>query len=294
VLGLRKLTDQEFSSEIYNRFIEQFEPKKVLILFPQTLLNTLGFEVLRVRGDMSKLLTFAKLYAMLNVKRLEELNSSIYLLTPIVAVEALKLALTPLAAMLSKVDNRTKKIFNALKEIVEIKKTLFDGAQIENEIKYSEKGAEINKQIREKIAVKISKSERTVRAFFSQLENSGYVSSDQKKPKTYTLLYNVEQIEQKTSKILDKIKSADNLIGEMVKEAQEWRKTGLEIGFLRKEKKNNDVLFCSGVLAEAQKNLSDPEKTISDPEIGNSNVFSTETPEENRQIRELPKNSEIC
>ncbi|MBT0159095.1 hypothetical protein G4O51_03835 [Candidatus Bathyarchaeota archaeon A05DMB-2] len=286
-LGLRTLTDEEFSSEVYSRFIEQFEPKNILILFPQTLLNTLGFEVLRVRGDMAKLLTFVKLYAMLNVKRLEKLNNDVYALTPTVAIEALKIALSPLSAMLSKVDSRTKAVFNALKEIVEIKEKYVDKEPIEEEIAYSVKGSEITKKIREKIAVKIGKSERTIRAFFSQLEASGYVSSDQKKPKTYTLLYDVEEIERKTSGILDKIKSADNLIAEMVKEAQEWRKHGLEISFLGNEKKLPTPEPVEGV--EGEKFFTVPENKISNPNLSDSGFSFGERQVENRQIQKLPK-----
>ena len=197
-LGLRTLTEEEFSSEVYKRFIERFQPKNIIILFPQTLLNTLGFEVLRVRGDMSKLLTFAKLYGMLKIKRLEKLDKDVYALTPTVALEALKIALNPLATMLSKVDKRTRTLFSALQEIVDTEKE-YRGQEepIEKEITYHHKGAEITKSIREKIAVKIGRSERTVRAFFSQLETSGYVSSDQRKPKKFTLLYDIEEIDQK-------------------------------------------------------------------------------------------------
>lgn len=284
-LGLRSLTDEEFSSEVYSRFIQQFKPKKILILFPQTLLNTLGFEVLRVRGDMTKLLTFAKLYAMLNTKRLKKINDDTYLLTPKVAIEALEIALYPLATMLSKVDNRTKELFSALKEIADVKEE-YQGENaepIEKKIAFYTKGSEIDKAVREKIAVKIHRSERTVRDFFNQLEVGAYVSGDQRKPKTYTLLYDVEEIEQKLSGILDKIKSADNLMAEMVEEAQEWRKHGLEIGFLGTEKDldNNPLL-------KGPKIFSYPEKEISNPSLSSFNASPIERQAENRQIEKLP------
>ncbi len=75
------------------------------------LFNTLGFSVLRLRRDMTKLLTFAKLYGMLNLKRLEKLKEDTYILTPQVSVEALEIALFPLLTMLSRVDERTVAIF---------------------------------------------------------------------------------------------------------------------------------------------------------------------------------------
>ncbi len=213
ILGKRKLTDEEFSSEVYSCFIERFVPKQIIIPFPQAIVNTLSFDVLRVRGDMGKLLTFAKLYAMLNLKRCEKVTDDIYTLTPEVAVEALTLALHPIAGMLAKIDDRVRTLLSALKEI--------DDAH--------EKGAEITKAVREKIAAKIGKSERIIRAFFSQLAASGYVSDDGKKPKTYTLLFNVDDIERKMTGILEKTESSNYLIDEMRKEAQIWVKTGLEI-----------------------------------------------------------------
>lgn len=280
ILGYRSMTEEEFSSEVYSRFIEQFQPKQIIIPFPQTLLKTLGFSVLRVRGDLNKLLTFAKLYAMLNAKRLDKIKEDIYVLNPDVAIEALNIALAPMASMLSKIDDRTKALFNVLKEIKGIK----EGEVLQEEpVSYCKKDAEITKAIREQIAVKLNKSERTVRAFFSQLEASGYVSGDQRKPKTYTLLYDVEEIEEKLSGILDKTKSADSLKEEMRKEAQEWLRIGLEKNFPRMGIKNLDVPS-----QEDKKIMPYREKKISNPDLGSFGVSFSEGQEENRQNEKLP------
>lgn len=173
----------------------------------------LSFDVLRVRGDMGKLLTFAKLYAILNLKRLEKVTDDIYTLAPEVAVEALTLSLHPIAGMLAKIDDRVKVLLTALKEMEDSCK----------------KGSEITKAVREKIVAKTGKSERIIRDFFGQLAASSYVSDDGKKPKTYTLLYDGEDIERKMTGILDKAESSNYLMDEMQKEAQEWVKKGLEI-----------------------------------------------------------------
>jgi hypothetical protein len=108
------------------------------------------------------------------------------------------------------------------------------------------------------------------------------VSSDQRKPKTYTLLYDVEEIEQKLSGILDKIKSADNLMAEMVKEAQEWRKHGLEIGFLDAERK------LTSSQPDDPEILLNPEKEISNLGISNFNASPVEKQAENWQTMKLP------
>jgi hypothetical protein len=225
-LGLRKVTDYEFSSEVYRRFVEKYEPKTVIIPFPQKLLEFLGTEVLRVRGDFDKLLAFAKLYGCFNLNRLRKIREDVYFLSPEVAVEALRIALEPLSTMLSRIDKRTEKVFEALKNICDIKETAVvrDGRseKIESKVTYDRSGALIDKKVRERIAVKVGKAEITIRMFFNQLENSGYVSSNQKKPKTFTLLYDVDEIESKYRRASVKLESSDDLISEMQREAQKW------------------------------------------------------------------------
>jgi hypothetical protein len=205
----------------------RYEPVKIIIPFPQQLLGVLGKDVLRVRGDFDKLLMFVKFYASFNLKRLEK-DRGVYIVSPEVAYEGLQIALEPLSAMLSRIDKRSQQVFDVLKEIKGIKTYGEDGQEREELIRYDTKDALIDKALREKIAVKISKSEKTVRSFFNQLENSGYLSSDNKRPKTFTLLYGIEDIEKKLSGILAKSESANDLMDKMRKEAQEWRKTTLE------------------------------------------------------------------
>lgn len=233
LLGLRKYTDHEFSSEVLKRFVEQLEPQKIIIPFPETISEVLGSKVLRVRGDVDKLYTFIELYGLYNLKRLQKLKENIYALTPEICVEALQIVMKPLANMLSKIDERTKAIFDALKEIKDVEERQVGDGEVEVETKYSQKGSEITKKIRDKIAVKIGKSERIVRRFLNSLDNSGFVSSDQKKPKTYTLLYDVDAIEQKLSGILDKLRTSNLLMDKMREEAQEWLRIGLDNKILR-------------------------------------------------------------
>ncbi len=280
LLGKRKLTEEEFSTQVFSRFIQQFKPIEVIIPFPKAIVNTLSFNVLRVRGDIGKLLAFCKFYAMLNRKRLEKVSDEIYTLTPEVAVEALTLALQPIAGMLARIDSRANAVFGALKQIASEESDIGDD-------QFDKKGAEISKAVRDKIAVKIKRNERTVRDFLSQLAVGGYIASDGKKPVTYTLLYNINDIEAKTSGLLEKIKSADNLITEMWKEAQEWVKTVLEnISVLDglknlptdtvKEEKNNEILLPS------------TEENISNRVLGSSQTNFTEQGLDSWRIAKLP------
>jgi hypothetical protein len=296
ILGLRKTTSYEFSSEVYRRFIERIELKTVLIPFPKRLLDILGDEALRVRGDIDKLLTFVKLYGSMNLKRLQKIKDNIYILSPEVAVEALKIALEPLATMLTKIDKRTRQVFDVLKKIVDVKERHSEsGGLVEVEIRYDHKSAQIDKSVRERIAVETKKSERTIRDFFSQLEASGYVGGDSKKPKTFTLLYDVVEMEKKITGILAKNESADNLIIEMRKEAQEWLRTRLENFFPRMGEKNISIDTNSDSDSERFFNAS-TEKKISNPSLIPFQTALVKTDLENRQIQKspIPQQEKIC
>jgi len=219
VLGVREITDYELSREVLKRFVEQLEPKKIIIPFRETLNDVLETTVSRIRSDIDKLHTFIELYALFNLKRLQKLNDDVYAVTPEVCLEALKIIIRPLTNMLAKVDERTKTLLNILKSE-----------------DYS-KGDVINKSDRDKIAVKIGKSDHTVLAYLNFLEHAGFVSSSEKKPKSFTLLYSPEEIEEKLTGLRSKIESEHDLIIKMQKEAQKWFNSISEIQTLRKKGK---------------------------------------------------------
>jgi hypothetical protein len=295
-LGFRKITDFEFSSEVYKRFIERFQFKEIIIPFPSALLDLLGYEVLRIRGDMDKLLNFVKLYGQLNLKRLRLIKGDVYALSPQVTVEALNIVIEPLTGMLSRIDKRTTQVFETLKSIVDLRKVVERPSEPgqepiahETEIHYDGKNAVIDKRIREKIAVKLGKSEQTIRRFFTDLENSGYVSGDGKKPKTFTLLYDVSNIETKLSGLLAKTKSADTLMLEMEKETQEWVQKLSVNGFLLEgikntENKTNTTLDNT----ETEKNSPSTEKPLTNPSLPPIQAALSEKPSDNRLIPKLP------
>lgn len=169
-------------------------------------------ESLRLRGDIDKIYSFIELYALFNLKRLKKVSEDVYAVTPEVAIEGLKLIERPLTNMLSIMDERIKPLIDVLKEM---------------DFKAYD---DVTKSEREKIAVRLRKSEKTIRTYFNYLEARGLVSSDNKRPKTFTLLYPIREIEQKLNGILAKFESADVLIEKMRKEAQEWLSSVLEIG----------------------------------------------------------------
>ncbi len=210
-MGLRLATDEEIAEEVYSRFVKQFQPIEANILFPKTLLETLPMNALRVRGDFSKLLTFVELYAGFNRKRLMKIHGR-YFITPEVAIEALKIVAPFLSSMLSKIDDRTVPLMDALK-----------GTEL------SHKGGRLTKQVRDNLACKLGKSERTIRDLLNILADSGYVSSDGQKPATYELLYEVSEIELKRQGLSTKLLIADVLMEEMWKEAENQPILGWEV-----------------------------------------------------------------
>ena len=213
LLGLRKVTDYEFSMEVLRRFIQRVEPQEIIIPFRETLTEFLDSENLRIRADIDKIHAFIELYGLFNIKRLQRIDCSrVYAVTPEVAVEGLKLIEKPLSNMLSMMDERIKPLIEALKDM---------------DFKAQD---DITKSERERIAVRLGKSEKTIRSYFNYLETRGLVSSDNKRPKTYTLLYPIKQIEEKLSGVSAKFESANILIQKMREEAQKWLNSILEIG----------------------------------------------------------------
>jgi len=278
-LGIRKYTDYELSKAVLRAYVEQLEPAKIIIPFPFTVSKILDHRVLRVRGDLSKIYVFIKLYALLNLQRLLKAND-FYFVTPTVAIEALRIIVAPLSNMLSKLDERAKQIFNILEEM-EIDKT----------------GDVITKTDRNAIAVKLGKSERIIRRFLNYLEESGYVSSRMEgRTKNYTLLYSLETIREKATGILDILKKEESLMEEMQKEAQKWLenlldKKVLPVGefFSQKSKQDNITSKPQHDLYKFEEKKSPTgEGFLSNSKIDINNASFPEKEEENREKPERP------
>jgi len=196
-MGLRKITDYDFSLKVVRRFISAFKPERVVIPFRESLAKILKTKHLRVRGDIDKLYCFIELYAHFNLKRLLKTGDGVYIVTPEVAVEALEMIDEAMANMLGGVDERIKPLLQLLEKM-----------EVEGKLGL---GSTIGKEERERMAVDLGISERTVRRLLNHLERQGFLSSDEKKPKTYRLLYPVGEMERKSWTILDNIGSSKDL-----------------------------------------------------------------------------------
>jgi hypothetical protein len=267
-LGLKSHTSLEFSKSILERLIEKLEPCSVVIPFPESLTEILNMKNLRVRGDYSKILVFIKLYAFLNQNRLPKIQiekGKTVFVTPSLCIEALRAIEKPLVSMTSNLEERTRKLIDVFKEL---------GFDIKDTI--------LGKTEREKISVRLGKSEKTIRTYLNEWESVGYCSSDGKKPKTFTLLYGIEEIEVKTSGISAKLESANDLVNKMKEEALKWFNSLSEIGNLWVE--INRETF----LTPYQIDLPIPKLPISNTELSNYKPFIEELPSNNRQIKQLP------
>jgi hypothetical protein len=215
-LGIKPYTSVEWSNEVLRGVVKKLEPLDVLVPFPLTLTELLNNSVLRVRGDYDKIIAFVKLYCLLNQSKLSKMkikDNNFVVATPEACVEALSIVQQPLMSMTLNLEKRSQGLIEALeKENLTIA------------------GLEIDKDDRNKIAISLGKSEKTVRSYLSEWEAAGYLSSDERKPKTYVMLYDLNAVREKMTGISAKLAAADSLKAKMQEEAQSLFTSQLENG----------------------------------------------------------------
>jgi len=215
-LKLRQYRNIDLSREVLRCLVNKLGVCTVVVPFPKTLTSLFDNSNLRGRGDYDKILAFVKLYCFLNQNKLPQKHvdeKKIVFATPKACIAALKIAKQALTAMTVNLENRTQDLIELLEAF-----HITSAGQI------------IDKEKRDAIASAIGKSERTIRAYLSEWDSAGYVSSDEKKPKTFKLLQDLDEIKKKISGISEKLDSADILMEKMEKEAHELLGSVLENG----------------------------------------------------------------
>lgn len=197
-VGKRTITDYEFSTEAIKRIIETLHPVKVIIPFPETITSIYSSKFIRLRGDISKIYTFIKLYSQFNLKRLRKTRNNVYAVTPEVAIEALNLINDIIITMLVKLEQRTIDVLEALQKIIGYQRVKGKDGKQKIVRQPTTAGTLITKSIRDQIPMVLNKSYYTIHKRFNALEASGYLSSDNAKPKTFKLLYDLDEILEKT------------------------------------------------------------------------------------------------
>jgi len=267
-LGLRDELSSERAQRILEKLVERIEPCRVCILFPESILEVLEHEKIRVRGDYSKLMRLIEYYCILRQRTLPKMEidgKSVVFATPEAALEILQVAAEPLTLMTMEMDKRTKKLLEGFKQMG-----------------LHSAGETITPELREEMAIKRGYSSRTIRAYLNELVNKGYLTDDGRKPKTYRLAMSLKAIERKISAISAKLENTDELTLQIYEEAQ-------------KTLKRLSAKMDEGQLQELIKvftlNVSvSPQCRFADPEQSKENRQTQELPQNQRQFPPLPKN----
>ena len=205
-LGIMRETRKEYAERILRGVIQRLEMCTVHVTFNDALTNLLEGRNLRVRGDYSRLITLVKLYGILNQRNLPHIDLTDrreVIMTPEKAMEILQLAIGPLTAMTSSIENRESKIFKLLKD--------FDCTY---------KNAAIDRKLRARISAEgeSNPSDDTIRGYLRQLELSGYMTSEdlgKREGKVWYLLYDLDEIERRMSVISDRLSRPATMITQM-------------------------------------------------------------------------------
>jgi hypothetical protein len=207
-----KYTPQERAELLLKEIIKNIEPVEPILLFPCNLTKLLKSEKLRVRGDIDKVFWLVKIFAVLNQNNLPIINidgKKAVVCTPTIAYEAIKTAKKSLITMTSGLEERSRQLIDLLKTMKK------------------EVGSEITKEDREMMAVKLKRSERTIRKYLGEWVVQGFLSEEsegrQHKIK-HKLLYPIDEIELSESSF----GGGENFVGSPIFPAKTLRNMGLE------------------------------------------------------------------
>ncbi|RLI07841.1 hypothetical protein DRO42_07415, partial [Candidatus Bathyarchaeota archaeon] len=209
-LGLRDELSCDRAKRLLKRLVEKIEPCRVVILFPESILEVLEHEKIRVRGDYSKLMRLIEYYSILRQRTLPRLmvnGTPTVFATPEAALEILQVATEPLTLMTMEMDKRTRKLLEGFREMG-----------------LTSAGMVITPELREEMATRLGYSSHTLRVYLNELVRKGYLTDDSRKPKIYKLPLSLKAIERKVSAISAKLENEEALILQICEEAQKTLK----------------------------------------------------------------------
>jgi len=292
-LGLRKITDYDFSKAVIQRFVESIKSVPIIIPFRKTITEMFSSKVLRLRSDIDKMTSFLEFYGLLNLKRLPKVNSNVYVLTPKVAVEGLDMLKGIILRMVTGLEKRLQQLLETLNEV-----NVESGAYTQPKITGEEsreivvhpnlKGSKIDKSVRENIAVRLGISDDTVRVRLNALVSSGYMSSDKGKGrpgKTFTLLYDVIEILQKLMQKSGILSSPHSLEDKMKKEASKWLKSKCRTDFGEGIWSKEFTIIKELVAVDSSKHIPS-KKSVLHSQLGTNETDSAKMAEKNAEKKE--------
>ena len=183
ILGLRQMTDADWSRQVIAEVGRSIEYHPVIIPFPESMVSLLSAKNLRVRGDIDKLYALVTLTSLIYQKRLPKIGDAIIAM-PWVLERALSIAYEPVVTMTMQLDKRTRTLLQLMKEFKVTPDT------------------PITPTIRGSFAKRLDLSEKTIRNYLDELADKGFSRTEyQTKERVDYLLYPVNEIEAKQSSL---------------------------------------------------------------------------------------------
>jgi hypothetical protein len=212
-LGLLPETSYDHSLRVLRAIVKKLEPVLVILPFPDALTGLLRTDKLRVRGDYDKFLSLAKLHGFIHQKTLPRVKtqngSVVVFLTPGHCLEVLKIAEKPYVTMAMELEQRSRRLIAAMEELG-----------------LKDLGAIIDKDARNKIAIKLGLSSKTVLRYLSDWADAGYMGESKTtargRPLEFQTLYPLEEIKEKATMSLDIAKNSEEILLKFRKEAEKF------------------------------------------------------------------------
>jgi len=204
-LGLRLETSGDRAERLLRSLIEAVKPRKVCILFPDTLMSVLRSQRLRIRGDYKKIIRLLKYYCWLKqytITGIDVEGERVLFPTPMDAMEILEVAVQPLIFMTQDVEGRDLKLLEGMEAL-----------------NITRKGTQISPSLREELRLRLGYSKSTILQYLNHLVDRGFLTDDEQRPKNYTLVDSLPKIKREISSVSDIIENREAFILQMLQEA---------------------------------------------------------------------------
>jgi len=204
-MGLRGETSADRARRVLDAVVYKIQPHPVVILYPDTLMGVLQSPRLRIRGDFKKLTRLVKYYAWLKANTIPSVtinDQKILFPRPEDALEILKVAERSLVYMAHDIEGRDMKLLDGMETLGIINR-----------------GDQITPELREELRLHLGYSKGTILIYLNHLVDRGFLTDDDRKPKTYTLVQSLPAIKRQINAVSATIQDQEALKLEMFKEA---------------------------------------------------------------------------
>jgi len=204
-LGLRGETSADRARRVLEAVVYKIKPHPVVILFPDTLMGILQSPRLRIRGDFKKITRLVKYYAWLKAKTIPSVkvgDKTILFPRPQDALEILKVAERSLVYMAHDIEGRDMKLLEGMEALGLVNR-----------------GDIITPDLREELRLLLGYAKITILKYLNHLVDRGFLTDDDHKPKSFTLVHSLPAIKRQINAVSATIQDQKALKLEMLKEA---------------------------------------------------------------------------